>query len=39
MLGNRQVMGRNIDYYMTRMGLERKQLAKALGVPYSSLTD
>ncbi|MBR3246849.1 MAG: helix-turn-helix domain-containing protein [Clostridiales bacterium] len=39
MLGNRQVMGQNIDYYMNRMGLERKELAKALGVPYSSLTD
>lgn len=39
MLGNRQVMGQNIDYYMNRMGLERKELARALGVPYSSLTD
>lgn len=39
MLGNRRVMGQNIEYYMSRMGLERKELAKALGVPYSSLTD
>lgn len=39
MLGNRRVMGQNIEYYMNRMGLERKELAKALGVPYSSLTD
>lgn len=36
---NRKAMGDNILKYMRRDGIERKDLAKALGVPYSSLTD
>lgn len=39
MLGNKKVMGNNIQFYMNKMGLERADLAKAIGVPYSSLTD
>ena len=39
MLGNKRIMGNNILFYMNKMGVERKDLAKALGVPYSSLTD
>ncbi len=39
MLGNKKVMGRNIQRYMDKLGIERKELAKAIGVPYSSLTD
>lgn len=39
MLGNKIIMGRNIQYYMDRMGIDRKDFAKAIGVPYSSLTD
>lgn len=39
MLGNKKIMGENIQYYMDKMGIERKDFAKAIGVPYSSLTD
>lgn len=39
MLGNKRIMGNNIQFYMSKMGIERRELAKALGVPYSSLTD
>jgi transcriptional regulator with XRE-family HTH domain len=39
MLGNKKIMGRNIQYYMDKAGIDRSELAKALGVPYSSLTD
>lgn len=39
MLGNKKVMGRNIQRYMDKLRIERKELAKAIGVPYSSLTD
>lgn len=39
MLGNKKVMGDNIQYYMDLHGIERRDFAKAIGVPYSSLTD
>lgn len=39
MLGNKKVMGDNIQYYMDREGIGRKEFADAIGVPYSSLTD
>ena len=39
MLGNKKVMGDNIQYYMDINKIERREFAKALGVPYSSLTD
>lgn len=39
MLGNKKVMGDNIQYYMDLKHIERRELAKALSVPYSSLTD
>lgn len=39
MLGNKKIMGENTQYYMDKMGIERKDFAKAIGVPYSSLTD
>lgn len=39
MLGNKKVMGNNILFYMERAGIERREFAKAIGVPYSSLTD
>ena len=32
-------MGENIQYYMDKMGIDRKDFAKAIDVPYSSLTD
>ena len=39
MLGNKRIMGNNILFYMNKMGIERRDFAKAIGVPYSSLTD
>ena len=39
MLGNKKVMGDNIQYYMDLRGIERREFAKAINVPYSSLTD
>ena len=39
MLGNKKVMGDNIQYYMDLNKIERREFAKAIGVPYSSLTD
>ena len=39
MLGNKKIMGDNIQFYMDRIGIERRDFAKAIGVPYSSLTD
>jgi repressor LexA len=39
MIGNKKIMGENIQYYMRQIGVDRKEFAKAIGVPYSSLTD
>ena len=39
MLGNKKVMGLNIQRHLDRMGISRRDFAKAIGVPYSSLTD
>ena len=39
MLGNKKVMGDNIQYYMDLNRIERRDFADAIGVPYSSLTD
>jgi transcriptional regulator with XRE-family HTH domain len=39
MVGNKKIMGDNIQYYMDKMGIDRHQLSKALKIPYSSLTD
>lgn len=39
MLGNKQIMGENIQRYLDEKGMTRKELAEALGFPYSSVTD
>ena len=39
MLGNKRIMGDNILHYMQLENIERRDFAKAIGVPYSSLTD
>lgn len=39
MLGNKKVMGDNIQYFMELHRIERREFAQAIGVPYSSLTD
>lgn len=38
-LGNKEIMGRNIERYMQLHSIDRKQLAEALDVPYTTLTD
>lgn len=38
MLGNKKIMGDNIQYYLSKEGIERKDFAKIIGVPYSTLT-
>ena len=39
MLGNKRIMGDNIQYYMDMIQIERKDFAKIMGVPYTTLTD
>lgn len=39
MLGNKKIMGDNIQYYMDLKGIDRIDFAKAINVPYSSVTD
>lgn len=39
MLGNKKVMGLNIQRHLDELGISRHDFAKAIGVPYSSLTD
>ena len=39
MLGNKEIMGENIQFYMDQMRIDRRTFAQAIGVPYSSLTD
>lgn len=38
MLGNRKIMGNNILYYLEKHGIDRKELARALDIPYSTMT-
>ena len=37
-LGNKEVMGENIKYYMQLHGIDRRQLAYALDAPYTTVT-
>lgn len=39
MLGNKEIMGANIQHYISLNGLSRGEFAKAIGEPYSSVTD
>ena len=39
MLGNKKVMGNNIQKYMDICGLSRKEFAERIKEPYSSVTD
>lgn len=39
MKANKQIMGENIQRYLDEKGMTRKELAEALGFPYSSVTD
>lgn len=37
-LGNKKVMGKNIERYMKLHNIDRNQLAFALGIPYTTIT-
>lgn len=38
-LGNKEVMAKNIQYYMDLHGKTRKEMCEALGVKYTTFTD
>lgn len=38
-IGNKEVFARNLKKYMKMSGKDRKEVGKALGLPYSTLTD
>lgn len=38
-MGNKEVFAKNLRTLMTNSGKDRKEIAKTLGVPYSTLTD
>lgn len=38
-LGNKEIMARNIQYYMDKNGKTRKDMCEALGVKYSTFTE
>ena len=37
-LGNKEILSKNLKYYIDKSGKDRRQLAEAWGVPYSTLT-
>ena len=39
MIENRRVMGNNIQRHLDRIGMDRKEFAKRMEFPYSSVTD
>lgn len=38
-LGNKEILAKNLQYYIERSGKDRRQLAEIWGVPYSTLTN
>lgn len=38
-LGNKQIMAKNIKYYMDKSGKSRQDMCEALGVKYTTFTD
>ena len=38
-LGNKEIMARNIQYYMALKGKSRKEVCEAIGVKYTTFTD
>ena len=39
MLGNKEIMAENIQYFMEKKGIDRTKLSKDLGIAYSTLSD
>ena len=38
-LGNKEIMAKNIQYYMAKYGKTRQDMCEALGVKYTTFTD
>ena len=38
-IGNKEIMSRNLKYYIERSGKDRKTLAEIWGFPYSTVSD
>lgn len=38
-LGNKEIMARNLRYYIARSGKDRRELAEIWGFPYSTVTE
>lgn len=38
-LGNKEILSRNLKYYIERSGKDRRELAETWGFPYSTVTD
>ena len=38
-MGNKEIFAKNLRMFIQSSGNDRKEIAKALGVPYSTLTD
>ena len=38
-LGNKEVMSKNLKYYIEKSGKDRRELAEAWGIPYSTITE
>ena len=38
-LGNKDVMSKNLKYYIERSGKDRRELAEIWGFPYSTITE
>lgn len=38
-LGNKEIMSKNIQYYMHKKGVDRNKIVSDLGVKYTTLTD
>ena len=38
-IGNKDILAKNLRKYINMSGKDRKEVARALGIPYSTLTD
>ena len=38
-IGNKEILSKNLKYYIERSGKDRRELAEAWGFPYSTVTD
>lgn len=38
-IGNKEVMAKNLKYYIERSGKDRRELAEIWGFPYSTITE